>query len=143
MAACICDPEADGGTDICLRLAWRNAGARMAILSGVAGLLALLHRRKAPGFRSAWLAWWRGRIRHPLASHVAYIRIGLLLASVALALGGNYHVLGTDRTGNDVLWQCLKSMRTALVIGSADHHGHAAARTGFRHCRGLFQRPGR
>jgi peptide/nickel transport system permease protein len=44
--------------------------------------------------------------------------IGLVLAAIALTLGGNYHVLGTDRTGNDVLWQCLKSVRTAMVIGT-------------------------
>ena len=31
---------------------------------------------------------------------------------------GHYHVLGTDRTGNDVLYQALKSMRTAFVIGT-------------------------
>jgi peptide/nickel transport system permease protein len=30
----------------------------------------------------------------------------------------HYHVLGTDRTGNDVLVQCLKSVRTAFVMGS-------------------------
>jgi peptide/nickel transport system permease protein len=29
-----------------------------------------------------------------------------------------YHVLGTDRTGNDVLYQALKSIRTAFVIGT-------------------------
>ena len=29
-----------------------------------------------------------------------------------------YHVLGTDRTGNDVLYQALKSVRTAFVIGT-------------------------
>ena len=33
-------------------------------------------------------------------------------------LTSGYHVLGTDRTGNDVLWQALKSIRTAWVIGS-------------------------
>ena len=33
------------------------------------------------------------------------------------ALGSGYHVLGTDRTGNDVLVQTLKSIRTAFVIG--------------------------
>jgi peptide/nickel transport system permease protein len=27
-------------------------------------------------------------------------------------------VLGTDRTGNDVLWQALKSVRTGLIIGT-------------------------
>ena len=30
----------------------------------------------------------------------------------------SYHVLGTDRTGNDVLYQSLKSVRTAFVIGT-------------------------
>ena len=29
-----------------------------------------------------------------------------------------YHPFGTDRTGNDVLYQALKSVRTAVVIGS-------------------------
>jgi peptide/nickel transport system permease protein len=34
-----------------------------------------------------------------------------------MALAAHYHVLGTDRTGNDVLYQSLKSVRTAFVIG--------------------------
>ena len=32
--------------------------------------------------------------------------------------GPYYHVLGTDRTGNDVLYQALKAIRTAFVIGT-------------------------
>jgi peptide/nickel transport system permease protein len=42
----------------------------------------------------------------------------LLLVCVAAALASGYHVFGTDRTGNDVLYQALKSVRTAFVIGS-------------------------
>ncbi|KAG1081161.1 hypothetical protein G6F40_015605 [Rhizopus arrhizus] len=43
----------------------------------------------------------------------------LCLPAGALAgLSSGYHALGTDRIGNDVLWQALKSIRTALVIGS-------------------------
>lgn len=44
----------------------------------------------------------------------------VLLFSLALALswGEGYHVLGTDQTGNDVLYSALKSVRTAFVIGS-------------------------
>jgi peptide/nickel transport system permease protein len=43
----------------------------------------------------------------------------LCLAGGAVAsLASGYHVFGTDRTGNDVLWRALKSIRTALVIGS-------------------------
>ncbi|WP_425331721.1 ABC transporter permease, partial [Bordetella pertussis] len=40
------------------------------------------------------------------------------MALTVSMLAGGYHVLGTDRTGNDVLWQALKSVRTALIIGS-------------------------
>ena len=30
----------------------------------------------------------------------------------------NYHVFGTDKVGQDVLYQALKSIRTGLVIGT-------------------------
>lgn len=52
-------------------------------------------------------------------------RAALLTFAVACATIGKvaalmdwYHVLGTDRTGNDVLVQALKSVRTAFVIGT-------------------------
>jgi peptide/nickel transport system permease protein len=35
-----------------------------------------------------------------------------------IALSQHYHVFGTDRTGNDVWYQALKSVRTAFVIGT-------------------------
>ncbi len=41
-----------------------------------------------------------------------------MLTGATAALMGHYHVLGTDRTGNDVLVQALKSVRTAFVIGT-------------------------
>jgi peptide/nickel transport system permease protein len=41
-----------------------------------------------------------------------------LLGGIAAGLSSGYHVLGTDRTGNDVLIQAIKSLRTAIVIGS-------------------------
>ena len=37
---------------------------------------------------------------------------------MVIALMGHYHVFGTDRTGNDVFYQALKSVRTAFVIGT-------------------------
>ncbi len=41
-----------------------------------------------------------------------------LLGGAVVALMGHYHVFGTDVTGNDVLYQTLKSIRTAFVIGA-------------------------
>ncbi|MEN9631337.1 MAG: hypothetical protein RJA10_4565, partial [Pseudomonadota bacterium] len=42
----------------------------------------------------------------------------LVLGSTAAALSGPYHLLGTDATGQDVLYQALKSVRTAYVMGA-------------------------
>ena len=39
------------------------------------------------------------------------------IAAPIIALSGDYHVFGTDKVGQDVLYQVLKSIRTALVIG--------------------------
>jgi peptide/nickel transport system permease protein len=35
-----------------------------------------------------------------------------------VALSADYHVFGTDKVGQDVLYQALKSVRTGLVIGT-------------------------
>jgi peptide/nickel transport system permease protein len=91
-------------------------GVAACLASGF--LLTLLHRRQAPTLRSALQVWWRSESGVPWRPMWITFSLGALLAATALTLGGNYHVLGTDRTGNDVLWQCLKSIRTALVIGT-------------------------
>jgi peptide/nickel transport system permease protein len=42
----------------------------------------------------------------------------ILLTAVPLFwLAGQYHVFGTDKVGQDVLYQILKSVRTGLIIG--------------------------
>jgi peptide/nickel transport system permease protein len=42
----------------------------------------------------------------------------LALAGPAASLAEHYHVLGTDKVGEDVLFQSLKSIRTSLAIGT-------------------------
>ena len=42
----------------------------------------------------------------------------LLAAGVLATLSGGYHVFGTDATGNDVLYQALKAIRVAILIGT-------------------------
>jgi len=43
--------------------------------------------------------------------------LGALLAA-AFELSGHYHILGTDKVGENVFYQALKSIRTGLVIGT-------------------------
>ena len=42
----------------------------------------------------------------------------LLLVFLSVNLAGAYHVLGTDKVGQDVFYQTLKSIRTGLLIGT-------------------------
>jgi peptide/nickel transport system permease protein len=41
-----------------------------------------------------------------------------VLGAVVARLASGYHVFGTDRVGNDLLYLVLRSIRTALVIGT-------------------------
>jgi peptide/nickel transport system permease protein len=60
----------------------------------------------------------RGRTEVPWRPML--LTLGAILAvAVPLAfLSARYHVLGTDKVGQDVLYQSLKSIRTGLVIGT-------------------------
>jgi peptide/nickel transport system permease protein len=112
------DPAAERGPDLALRiLAGLAIGAVVAAFAS-ALLIAGLARGRAGGFAATARQVWRGT--DPLPWHAAIGAVtGLsLLFGVALVLGNAYHVLGTDLTGNDVLYQALKSIRTAFVIGT-------------------------
>jgi peptide/nickel transport system permease protein len=58
------------------------------------------------------------RSDYPLRAMLGTLTLLLLLAGPVWMLMPAYHVFGTDRTGNDVLYQALKSVRTAFVIGA-------------------------
>src|SRR4029077_13571704 len=46
------------------------------------------------------------------------VTVLFLVAGPALALSSGYHVLGTDKVGQDIFYLALKSVRTSLVIGT-------------------------
>jgi peptide/nickel transport system permease protein len=48
---------------------------------------------------------------------ITWLLIGAL-GGITVSLAEGYHVLGTDKVGNDVLFQCLKGIRTGIVIGT-------------------------
>jgi peptide/nickel transport system permease protein len=85
-------------------------------------------KRAAAGLAAAAIVWaafgfvlGRLRRRNPAVPWLsAYISLGVILALAgpAFALSTGYHVLGTDKVGQDVLYLALKSVRTSLVIGT-------------------------
>jgi peptide/nickel transport system permease protein len=60
----------------------------------------------------------RGQTELPWKSILLTVTVLSLMLGWVTALWPYYHVLGTDQTGNDVLFQAIKSIRTAVVIGS-------------------------
>ncbi len=86
-------------------LAWRGA------LGGLAGLMLALASIAAVSRQRPT------RLRGPAREAAIAITVLVTLAGIVVAWAGTWHVLGTDRIGQDVLVQALKSVRTALVIG--------------------------
>ncbi|WP_394751741.1 ABC transporter permease [Crenothrix sp.] len=53
-----------------------------------------------------------------LSPALCTVFIIILLSYIVVYLSGYYHVFGTDKVGEDVLYQAVKSIRTGLVIGT-------------------------
>jgi peptide/nickel transport system permease protein len=64
-----------------------------------------------------WQKIRRGETAFAWDAVLAMLLVMLLVAVPLFALAGRYHVFGTDKVGQDVLYQVLKSVRTGLIIG--------------------------
>ena len=88
-----------------------------------AGLLwlvvaALRARSVRTGVGASLSAIWQRTTDIPWRSMLLTASVIVVFAGWVAALWPVYHVFGTDQTGNDVLFQAMKSIRTAVVIGS-------------------------
>jgi peptide/nickel transport system permease protein len=112
------DDRAERGADLLRRAAAGLAlGGMVALVIG-AVVVGLLARRSQAGFKGVLGDVVQARTALPWrAAWLTLLAIGLLAGAFG-TLATHYHVFGTDRTGNDVLLQALKSIRTAFVIGT-------------------------
>ena len=85
--------------------------ASLVLVAAISGA----ERAASPDF---WQAVWRGKTEVPWRAVLFTLALVFLLAVPTILLSGHYHVLGTDKVGQDVLYLSLKSVRTALVIGT-------------------------
>jgi len=59
-----------------------------------------------------------GKSEIPWRTAIVTLAVLLLVIFIGAEWAGKYHVLGTDKVGEDVLYQALKSIRTGVVIGT-------------------------
>jgi peptide/nickel transport system permease protein len=113
----LADP-AHKGADIAARvgLAALQALAATALLCLLAAVLLARRRRQALAATLAQLL--RGKTDIPWRTALLAFLLMLLVVTLIANLSAVYHVLGTDKVGQDVLYQSIKSIRTGLVIGT-------------------------
>ncbi len=111
-------PDSQWAGDLMWRTGVGLAAGALVALALCAALIAAVARSRSTAFAVTAL-----RILHrdgaiPWRAGLWTVVVLGLLAGPAAMLSGPYHLMGTDLTGNDVLYQALKSIRTAFVIGT-------------------------
>lgn len=114
----LADPQAQWAGDIGQRAVIGLVFGVIAAALLDALFLFVLARARGEPFGATARSVWRRDTAVPWLAALSTLTVVALLAGPSVMLSGPYHLLGTDLTGNDVLYQSLKSIRTAFVIGS-------------------------
>jgi len=114
----LADPQREWAGDV-LRRSVVGIAAGVAVTALAVLLVAVrLRRTTGGGLGPALRALAAGRTLLPWRPMLATLLVLAMFVGWVAALWPWYHVFGTDLTGNDVLFQTLKSVRTAAVIGT-------------------------
>ena len=105
-----------------LDILWRGLvglGLGLAVWALLAwALIRRLARRGGETFEATRDALLAGRLPIPWRTALGALALVSAAAGAAGMLALSYHILGTDKVGEDVFFQSLKSVRTGLVIGT-------------------------
>ena len=94
--------------------AFRAVALAFVVWMALTGLAA---RVAGDGDTDGWRRIWRGDTAFAWNAVLIACGLILLIAVPLFSLSGQYHVFGTDKVGQDVFYQVLKSVRTGLIIG--------------------------
>ena len=110
--------SADRARDIAARCL-RATGETLAVWAIVVCAVVYWRvRRPGESARAALARLVRGETDTPWRTILVTLAAVILLVAAIVNLGGEYHILGTDQVGEDVLYEAIKSIRTGLVIGT-------------------------
>jgi len=81
-------------------------------------LIVDLSRQWSTTYKAALIYIYQGKTTIPWREMIAALGVIALVVFMVANISPHYHLLGTDKVGNDVLYLSLKSVRTGLVIGT-------------------------
>jgi len=110
-------PETEHGQDL-FRLTGHGLLAGLGVWLGCLSLAVLAVRPGRAGRLESLLAAWRGDTLLPWRAMALTVLMICLTVGLIGGLSQGYHVLGTGKVGEDVLYQGLKSIRTGVLIGT-------------------------
>ncbi|MCG3143988.1 MAG: hypothetical protein HONDAALG_01372 [Gammaproteobacteria bacterium] len=111
------DP-AQRGADLLAASARALGPAAVTVLLTWAPISWLLARRRGLSWRTVAFGVPAGSGAVPWRTIMVALFVLLSLVGLCAELGPRYHLLGTDKVGNDVLFQSLKGVRTSVIIGT-------------------------
>ena len=136
------NPDKQFATDII----WRTlAGLSLGLVVWVGSvvlLIKLIAYKSGKKFVQIFSAISRSETETPWKYILIMSALLFLLSGVALSLSTHYHIFGTDKVGQDVFYQSLKSIRIGLVIGNDYYADDVALRTYSWYYGWIFQRMG-
>jgi peptide/nickel transport system permease protein len=114
----LADPLNDLLPDVATRVLRGSVLALLGWLLVVASVISLLARRHGWAGAQAWFHVWSGRTDIAWNAVLITLLLTVMFACPVAMLTEKYHVFGTDKVGQDVFYLTLKSVRTALLIGT-------------------------
>ncbi len=112
------DPQSDWLSDV-LRLTAAGLGVGVILWNALVLLLSgVLARHSNREFGQTWRAIWHDREPVPWCTILISAGVIMFLLAPLAVLSTRYHVLGTDKVGQDVFYLTLKSIRTGLLIAT-------------------------
>lgn len=112
------DSESDKWSDIESTVQSSTLWALLLWLLISISLTAYLVMKQSLSWRESSQKLIYGQSNYPIRTLLLMVLAVLLFTFNLFSLSTDYHVLGTDKVGQDVLYQALKSVRTGLVIGT-------------------------
>ena len=114
----LADPATQRGADILFTAMLGMLKGLVVWVLTASAILWLIARRRGEIMEQTWTAIRAGRTPVPWLTALSMLGLLLILGFVVGELAARYHILGTDKVGEDVFFQTLKSIRTGLLIGT-------------------------
>ncbi|MCP4996216.1 MAG: ABC transporter permease [Gammaproteobacteria bacterium] len=112
------DPESEWAGDI-IKLTLIGLVKGLVVSFATINIIAmLLGARSSRGFGGESRMIWMGNPKIPWRAFLVTLTLLLMTIFWAMEISSHYHLMGTDKVGEDVFYQALKSIRTGLMIGT-------------------------